>query len=83
MSLAYRNGAVEGSVKVMELDLIPLQYVTNNAVRAVVKAVSGTVDFRFHAVTNLAFRLGRCSGRYARNHLITVRLRSRTATLIR
>jgi hypothetical protein len=42
IKLAYRNGARLGSAKVVELELIPLQYVTNNAVRAVVKAVSGS-----------------------------------------
>jgi hypothetical protein len=37
---AYRNGARAGSAEVVELELIPLQYTNNNAVRAVAKAVS-------------------------------------------
>ncbi|KAF4345368.1 hydantoinase oxoprolinase [Fusarium beomiforme] len=36
---AYRNGARAGSAEVVELELIPLQYTTNNAVRAIAKAV--------------------------------------------
>lgn len=39
VELAYHNGARAGSAEVMEIDMIPLQYVSNNAVRAVVKAV--------------------------------------------
>ena len=40
MELAYHNGARTGSAEIMEIDLIPLQYVENNAVRAIVRAVS-------------------------------------------
>lgn len=40
VDLAHLNGARLGSVEVMELELIPLQYTANNAVRAVCKAVS-------------------------------------------
>lgn len=44
VELAYRNGARPGSVEVMEMELIPLQYTENNAVRAVVKAVSSPIS---------------------------------------
>ncbi|RFU35526.1 hypothetical protein B7463_g800, partial [Scytalidium lignicola] len=36
---AIENGAQHASVEVVELDVIPIQYVTNNAVRGVAKAV--------------------------------------------
>lgn len=39
IDLAHRNGAHIGSVKVVEMELLPLQYVTNDAFRAVIKAV--------------------------------------------
>lgn len=44
VELAHRNGARVGSAKVVELELIPLQYATNNAVRAMAKAVSFRKD---------------------------------------
>lgn len=39
INLAHRNGAHAGSVEVVEMEMMPLQYVTNDAFRAVVKAV--------------------------------------------
>ncbi|RFU74566.1 hydantoinase [Trichoderma arundinaceum] len=39
LALAQRNGARPGHIEVTEIDLIPVQYVTNNAVRAIAKAV--------------------------------------------
>ncbi|KAF7558031.1 hypothetical protein G7046_g5923 [Stylonectria norvegica] len=43
-SLAYRNGARLDSVEVVDLELIPLQYTANNAVRAIAKA-TGELDW--------------------------------------
>lgn len=37
--MAVRNGAQRDTVEVMEVDLIPLQYMTNGSLRAVAKAV--------------------------------------------
>ena len=39
LALAIKNGAQPSSVEVVDLEIIPIQYVTNNAVRAVAKAV--------------------------------------------
>jgi hypothetical protein len=39
IELAIRNGASRGSVEVLEVDTMALQYVGNDAFRAVVKAV--------------------------------------------
>ena len=46
IDLALSNGALPGHVRVTEMDLIPVQYTSNNAVRAIVKAVS-SVEFIF------------------------------------
>lgn len=39
IDIAVRNGAQRDTVEVMEVDLIPLQYMTNGSLRAVAKAV--------------------------------------------
>lgn len=39
LALAIKNGAQPTSVEVVDLEVIPIQYVTNNAVRGVAKAV--------------------------------------------
>jgi hypothetical protein len=39
---AHKNGAKLDSIVIAEMDLIPLQYVSNGAVRAIVKAVGST-----------------------------------------
>ncbi|CAM1505875.1 Fc.00g115120.m01.CDS01 [Cosmosporella sp. VM-42] len=56
ITLAHRNGARLGSVKVMELELIPLQYVTNNAVRAVVKA-TGDLEWRLDPMLRISEKI--------------------------
>ncbi|KND86229.1 hypothetical protein TOPH_09139 [Tolypocladium ophioglossoides CBS 100239] len=48
--LAYRNGACTVSVEITDVDLIPLQYVTNDAIRAVVKAV-GEIEWRLQPIS--------------------------------
>lgn len=45
LNLARHNGARPDSVKITELELIPVQYTTNNAVRAIAKAVSTTMGY--------------------------------------
>lgn len=65
--LAIKNGAQATSVEVVELDVIPVQYVTNNAVRGVAKAVG---------------ELGRDSSfvyNMKRTHLKTVKKESRVS----
>ncbi|KAI5468172.1 hypothetical protein BGZ63DRAFT_399694 [Mariannaea sp. PMI_226] len=45
INLALQNGARPGSVEIMDLDVIPLQYATNNAVRVVTKS-TGELDWK-------------------------------------
>lgn len=40
---AVKNGALEGSVKIVQQDILPLAYSDGNMVRAVVKAVSSDI----------------------------------------
>jgi hypothetical protein len=49
---AHNNGAKLDSIEIAEMELIPLQYVSNGAVRAIVKAVSWAVRF-FHLSVNI------------------------------
>jgi hypothetical protein len=51
---AHKNGAKIDSIVIAEMDLIPLQYVSNGAVRAIVKAVSSSFPFlQFFVDTDL------------------------------
>ncbi|KAF7552726.1 hypothetical protein G7Z17_g4114 [Cylindrodendrum hubeiense] len=51
IKLAHHNGARVGSVEVMELELIPLQYATNDAVRVIAKA-TGELEWKLSTTTS-------------------------------
>lgn len=50
LALAIKNGAEQTSIEVVDMEVIPIQYVTNNAVRGIAKAV-GELG-RDHAITH-------------------------------
>ena len=50
LALAIKNGAEQTSIEVVDMEVIPIQYVTNNAVRVIAKAV-GELG-RDHAITH-------------------------------
>jgi hypothetical protein len=37
--MAIKNGAQEGTIKIVEVEAIPVLYVTNHATRLIIKAV--------------------------------------------